>query len=392
MSPYEKEKELDLEAQTGPGFSEDHDKHDSDSDDNDEEVGHKCKPTLHDHKGSLGDKMRAKEKQKENNREIDRKNIKKFYKKQKKQAKKHSKSWKKHKRTELEVFQRLAGIRFLGFGGVPLPDPKKPASNVWDDIFRPSKASEQRFHNRGLYDRAHSLDVRNRVMHSLTRYISAGLYVVQIIIAATLTAISSRAGQNPGSITALSGVNTVLAGVLAWLTGQGWPVRFRRGRDQYRGVVKAIEAAERTFAVIDFCEWEEGKRPDPVAEFRRLQKMFDEAFDDQVANYPQAQNDASAGKMKDKQEGLQAKVEKNKKEKQQETNALKEIQAKLDEVRSKALPRIVVGGGDAAAPAAAGGDSKPAEPTAGDQAVDGGNGGGDAEAPAANVGNSKVPE
>lgn len=199
---------------------------------------------------------------------------------------------KEHGVSELEVFQTLVGIHFLQYGGGPQPPgrQRKPAG-VMKDIFLPGKAAAARFRNRGLYDRTISQDMKNRVMYGISRYIISGLFLIQVIIAATLTALA--AGENPAqteALTALGAVNTVLAGILAWLTGQGMPVRFRRSRDKYREVVHAIENAERTFAEIDYIQWAEGERPDPVKERDRLEKMYEDARLDMEANYPEVQN------------------------------------------------------------------------------------------------------
>lgn len=55
-------------------------------------------------------------------------------------------------RHDLEMFQDLVGIRFLRVGGAPLPvhmQGERPVSAM-DDIFRPARAAEGRFRNRGL--------------------------------------------------------------------------------------------------------------------------------------------------------------------------------------------------------------------------------------------------
>lgn len=190
-------------------------------------------------------------------------------------------------KTELEVFQTLAGIHFLAYGGGPLNNRQKPPASVLQDIFMPSKAAASRFRNRGLYDRSLSQDMKNRVMYSLSHYIIISLYILQILVAATLTGLSAYQRKSTVALTTLGAINTVLAGVLAWLTGQGMPIRFRRARDQYREVVKAIEQAERMFAQIDYISWAPGERPHPVKELQRLERLYDDARLDQEANYPE---------------------------------------------------------------------------------------------------------
>jgi hypothetical protein len=213
----------------------------------------------------------------------------------------------KGERYELETFQNLVGIHFLRPGGGLLhaeDQGEKPANPI-HDIFLPTKAAAKRWRNRGLYDRTLSQDVKNRVLYGMSNYIITLLYLLQILIAAALTGLSAYQQTSSVALTTLGAINTVLAGVLAWLNGQGMPVRFRRARDQYREVVRAIEDAERTFAEIDYVNWPPGKRPNPFAERDRLEQMYDEARQDQERNYPDIQEGPNKNQMEDKQRQLQ---------------------------------------------------------------------------------------
>ncbi|RMY73654.1 hypothetical protein D0863_03732 [Hortaea werneckii] len=245
--------------------------------------------------------------------------------------------------SELEIFQTLVGIHFEKYGGGQMQNRQKPPASPWKDIFFPSKAARARFRNRGLYDRTLSQDMKNRVMYGLANYIISCLYLIQVIIAATITALAADEGRTSNTaLTALGAVNTVLAGVLAWLTGQGMPVRFRRSRDKYREVVHAIENAERTFAEIDYIEWEEGTRPDPVKERNRLEKMYEEARLDHERNYPETQNDS--GELQANNQKLETKLEKNmiqRNKREQELEILKDRSDKL-ESESKELNEVKV--------------------------------------------------
>jgi hypothetical protein len=210
-------------------------------------------------------------------------------------------------RYELETFQNLVGIHFLRPGGGLLHSEdqgEKPASPL-HDIFLPTKAASKRWRNRGLYDRTLSQDLKNRVLYGMSNYIITFLYLLQILIAAALTGLSAYQQASSVALTTLGAINTVLAGVLAWLNGQGMPVRFRRARDQYREVVRAIEDTERTFAEIDYVNWPPGKRPNPFAERDRLEQMYDEARQDQERNYPDIQEGPNKNQMEDKQRQLQ---------------------------------------------------------------------------------------
>lgn len=241
-----------------------------------------------------------------------------------------------HNKNELEIFQTLLGIRFLAKGGGHLPNEDKAIrpANPMLDIFAPSRAVDQRFRNRGLYDRALSQDVKNRVMHSMAHYIITGLYLLQILLAATFTALSAYQHSSTIALTTLGAINTVVAGLLAWLTGQGMPIRFRRARDQYREVVKAIEASERTFAEIDYIRWLPGQRPDPIQERDKLEKMFDEARLDQEANYPETQNTPLTKQTTEKNQELQSKIGKKKVLKEEHKKEIEALQKELETLRN----------------------------------------------------------
>lgn len=246
----------------------------------------------------------------------------------------------RHGRTELQVFQSLAGIYFLDNAGVPLPNSKKtvqPAS-VMSDIFVPSRAASNRHRNRGLYDRCISQDMKMRVMYSFSHYMISFLYLLQILVAATLTGLSSYTDTAGVALTTLGAINTVLAGILAWLNGQGMPIRYRRSRDQYREVVRAIEDAERLFSTIDYMDWAPGSRPTPIGEFNKLYKMYEKARQDQEANYPDTHENADKSEMASTVKVLEAKVEKHKKQKKEAAEELKTTQEHIQKLDKTPAP------------------------------------------------------
>lgn len=249
----------------------------------------------------------------------------------------------KHGRTELEVFQSLVGIYFLANAGAPLPTAQKtlqPAS-VMSDIFVPSRAAAYRHRNRGLYDRCISQDMKMRVMYSFSHYMITFLYLLQILVAATLTGLSSYTNTAGIALTTLGAINTVLAGILAWLNGQGMPVRYRRARDQFREVVRAIEDAERMFSTIDYMEWEPGTRPTPVGERDRLFRLYEKARQDEEANYPDTHENADKSEIAGNAKILEAKIEKHKKQKKEKSEELKAMQEQVQK-----LSRKLAGGRD----------------------------------------------
>jgi len=243
----------------------------------------------------------------------------------------------RHGRTELQVFQSLVGIHFLGNAGAPLPNEQKtlqPAS-VMSDIFVPSRAAAYRHRNRGLYDRCISQDMKMRVMYSFSHYMISFLYLLQILVAATLTGLSSYTNTAGVALTTLGAINTVLAGILAWLNGQGMPVRYRRSRDQFREVVRAIEDAERLFSTIDYMDWPEGTRPTPAGERDRLFKMYEKARQDQEANYPDTHDDADKSEVAATAKTLEAKLEKHKKQKKSKSEEIRALQGQVQSLQEQ---------------------------------------------------------
>lgn len=245
----------------------------------------------------------------------------------------------RHFASELAIFQGLVGIHHLKYGGddqYESEDETKDKTkkktkrgpqipNPLLAIFWPSKTIKQRMRNRGLYNRAVTQDLKNRTMYTISRYVISGLFILQVLVAATLTALSAYHTTSTVVLTILGAINTVIAGLLAWLTGQGMPTRFRRARDQYREIVRACEAMERRFAQIDNYNWEEGKRPDPVAERDKLNKMFDAARKDQEANYPETTRSPQAEKDRDASEELSKWKQKKKEQESLIASLTKEI-------------------------------------------------------------------
>lgn len=235
-------------------------------------------------------------------------------------------------RSDLEIFQNLVGIHFLRVGGGMLHrSHQKDLGNVkpvppLTDIFFPATAASAKFRNRGLYARCLSQDQRARVMYGLSNYVISSLYLLQILIAAAITGLSAYEREGNVPLTVLGAINTVLAGILAWLNGQGMPTRFRRARDQYKEVVKAIETAERTFAEIDYVQWPGGSRPNPFKERDKLEKMYEEARSDQESNYPDSQEGPSKNQMEGTKRVLEEQIRGHVDEKNKHAEKLQEAE------------------------------------------------------------------
>ncbi|KIX96767.1 uncharacterized protein Z520_07487 [Fonsecaea multimorphosa CBS 102226] len=196
--------------------------------------------------------------------------------------------------TPLQLFQLLIGI-------------STPPSLTHDgvDLGRASEAKSKRVRtdNIGLYQRARQEERASRIAYLCTSIISNTLYMFQILLAATFTALSAYKDSRRVTLTVLGALNTVLAGCLAWQKGQGVPQRYRKAQDQYQALILEIEMAERSFLDLEYNgDQGGGVKLDPRTEKDRLQKLFDTAKADQQANYPDLYVSTGAVAAKDSKE------------------------------------------------------------------------------------------
>ncbi|KAF7193211.1 hypothetical protein HII31_05437 [Pseudocercospora fuligena] len=186
-----------------------------------------------------------------------------------------------HGHTPLQLFQILVGIhtpRSLTQDGCNVERIGTGMSTAQPLYIRSHKG------NIGLYKRAKDEERRSRIAYLLTSYISNFLFMLQILLAATFTALSAYKDSNAVTLTVLGALNTVVAGSLAWQKGQGVPQRYRKAMDQYQALILEIEMTERSFFDLESNNAAVGL--DPRVEQARLQKLFDTAKADQQANYP----------------------------------------------------------------------------------------------------------
>lgn len=102
--------------------------------------------------------------------------------------------------TPLELFQLLVGIH-------------TPPSLTQSGTERGRDTSSRgRSDNIGLYQRAKDQERASRLAFVTTSFISNTLYLLQILLAATFTALSAYKKTNPVTLTVLGAINTVLAG------------------------------------------------------------------------------------------------------------------------------------------------------------------------------------
>ena len=127
---------------------------------------------------------------------------------------------------------------------------------------------------------------------------------------------------------------------LAWQKGQGVPQRYHKAQDQYQALVLEIEMAERSFIDLETSKDPEAKPLYPHAEKARLQKLYDTAWADQQANYPDLY--VSTGAAAAKATGDIA--EQLKKVKEEAAKAQSELEAKItkltQQVEGKVATRV----------------------------------------------------
>ncbi|KAK0636538.1 hypothetical protein B0T17DRAFT_587672 [Bombardia bombarda] len=101
----------------------------------------------------------------------------------------------------------------------------------------------------GMYAATMAAQSSKQMLHvalTLLIYLS---HFGQIIMGASLTALGPTAGEHTTTITILGAVNTVIAGVLALIKGQGLPERMRQDQAEFRKLQDWIEQTEALLAV-----------------------------------------------------------------------------------------------------------------------------------------------
>ncbi|KAF2441432.1 hypothetical protein P171DRAFT_72157 [Karstenula rhodostoma CBS 690.94] len=119
-------------------------------------------------------------------------------------------------------FCRLAGV---------------PPSNVPKTISREAAA------RRSLYGRAvHKRNVQNRT-YLFTAALTNTLLLSQVVLGAALTGLGASASSHI-LITVFGALNTIIAGLVAYLKSRGQPMRARMYRDDLERVVDEMENSE----------------------------------------------------------------------------------------------------------------------------------------------------
>jgi SMODS and SLOG-associating 2TM effector domain len=158
--------------------------------------------------------------------------------------------------TQAQNYERFC--RRVGIWPMRLQPPASEPS-----ISRPGK-------NKSTYERLVHAQSKTRAEYYTTASLINFALFAQIIIAAAVTATSAASGPKT-AITLLGAFNTVLAGSLTWVKGQGLPDRLLKYANELRRVREHIEDLERQYeARPDF-------QLDVEEEANKIYTMYDNA-------------------------------------------------------------------------------------------------------------------
>lgn len=104
--------------------------------------------------------------------------------------------------------------------------------------------------NPGIYKRTVDEESKAHSGYILTTYVVNTFFLLQIIVGAALTALGA-AGGPAAAVTILGAVNTIVAGILTYLKGQGLPARLEQSLHLLRTLREHIEEREREFLEPD---------------------------------------------------------------------------------------------------------------------------------------------
>jgi hypothetical protein len=200
----------------------------------------------------------------------------------------------------LRIFQELVGIRSSkqlvskgspftsddkddGFVVRPRPPHRKSLNALF---FKPSAVND------GYYTCAIQEEYKAFVGYQLSNFVINSVFIAQIFIAATITALSAYPDHRV-ALTGLGAVNTVLAGLTAYTKGMGLPNRLRKSRDQYQHIKEFIDYKERQFrwsaklAATNNPDRDPSlANLDPWVAAEQVRRLYEAAQKDEQANYP----------------------------------------------------------------------------------------------------------
>ena len=104
--------------------------------------------------------------------------------------------------------------------------------------------------NPGIYKRTVDEESKAHSGYVLTTYTVDTFFLLQIVVGAALTALGAAGGPS-AAVTILGAVNTIVAGILTYLKGQGLPARLEQSLHLLRTLREHIEERERELTEPD---------------------------------------------------------------------------------------------------------------------------------------------
>ncbi|KAL8707952.1 MAG: hypothetical protein Q9220_007095 [cf. Caloplaca sp. 1 TL-2023] len=132
--------------------------------------------------------------------------------------------------------------------------------------------------NHGIYQRTVDEERKVKFQFDVSKYIVNSGGMLQIVVGAALTALGAAAGPS-AAVTILGALNTVIAGLLTYLKGQGLPTRLEQYLHLLRTLREHIEEREREFLEPD-CPL------DVDEEIQRIARMYQEVRQTAEDNAP----------------------------------------------------------------------------------------------------------
>ena len=146
------------------------------------------------------------------------------------------------------------------------------------NILRANPTLARPAQNEGIYKRTVDEETKVKLQYAISNYMVNTFFMLQIIVGAALTALGAAKGP-ASAVTFLGAVNTVIAGLLTYLKGQGLPMRLDQYLHLLRTLREHIEAREREFSELD-CPL------DVDEEIDRVTKMYQEVRQSKQDNAP----------------------------------------------------------------------------------------------------------
>ncbi|KAL8640547.1 MAG: hypothetical protein Q9228_002549 [Teloschistes exilis] len=104
--------------------------------------------------------------------------------------------------------------------------------------------------NHGIYKRTVDEEATAHFGYTVTTYFVNSFFLLQIVVGAALTALGAAGGPST-AVTFLGAFNTIVAGILTYLKGQGLPARLEQSVNLLRTLREHIEERERELTEPD---------------------------------------------------------------------------------------------------------------------------------------------